>query len=63
MKATALLTGASSSEEDEITENIHLPSSHLGMTHNPLIIYAVADRLAQAEGIGAASAGCACQGA
>jgi pimeloyl-ACP methyl ester carboxylesterase len=37
-------------EEDEHTENLHVPSSHLGMTHNPLIMYAVADRLAQEEG-------------
>lgn len=37
-------------EADEYTENLHVPGSHLGMTHNPLIMYAVADRLAQAEG-------------
>ena len=37
-------------EEDDYTENLHVPSSHLGMTHNPLVMYAVADRLAQAEG-------------
>ena len=36
--------------EDDVTENLHVPSSHLGMTHNPLVMYAVADRLAQAEG-------------
>lgn len=36
--------------EDETTENLHIPSSHLGMTHNPLVMYAVADRLAQTEG-------------
>ena len=36
--------------EDEHTENLHIPSSHLGMTHNPLVMYAVADRLAQDEG-------------
>jgi pimeloyl-ACP methyl ester carboxylesterase len=36
--------------EDALTENLHVPSSHLGMTHNPLILYALADRLAQAEG-------------
>ena len=36
--------------EDDATENLHVPSSHLGMTHNPLVMYAVADRLAQAEG-------------
>ena len=37
-------------EEGEETENLHIPSSHLGMTHNPLVLYAVAQRLAQAEG-------------
>ena len=37
-------------EEDEFTENLHVPSSHLGMTHNPLIMYAIADRLGQSEG-------------
>ncbi|MEE4662077.1 MAG: alpha/beta hydrolase [Halieaceae bacterium] len=36
--------------EDEHTENIALPGSHLGMTHNPLFMYCVADRLAQPEG-------------
>jgi len=36
--------------EDDTTENLHIPSSHLGMTHNPLVMYAVADRLAQPEG-------------
>jgi pimeloyl-ACP methyl ester carboxylesterase len=36
--------------EDESTENLKIPSSHLGMTHNPLVMYAVADRLAQEEG-------------
>ena len=37
-------------EEDENTENLQIPSSHLGMTHNPLVLYAIADRLAQQEG-------------
>jgi pimeloyl-ACP methyl ester carboxylesterase len=36
-------------EEDELTENLQIPGSHLGMTHNPLMMYAVADRLAQPE--------------
>jgi pimeloyl-ACP methyl ester carboxylesterase len=36
--------------EDDCTENVQVPSSHLGMTHNPLIMYAVADRLGQEEG-------------
>ncbi len=37
-------------QEDENTENLQIPSSHLGMTHNPLVLYAIADRLAQEEG-------------
>lgn len=37
-------------EEDEHTENIVLPGSHLGMTHNPLYLYCVAERLSQPEG-------------
>ncbi len=37
-------------DEGPHTENIAIPGSHLGMTHNPLIMYCVADRLAQPEG-------------
>ncbi len=33
-----------------LTENIELQASHIGMAMNPLALYAVADRLAQAEG-------------
>ncbi len=32
------------------TENIEVPASHFGLGFNPAVIYAVADRLAQAEG-------------
>ncbi|SFK56898.1 esterase/lipase family protein [Geodermatophilus ruber] len=32
------------------TENIAVRASHLGMGHNPAVLYAVADRLAQPEG-------------
>lgn len=32
------------------TENIRVPGSHCGLGHNPLVLAAVADRLAQAEG-------------
>jgi pimeloyl-ACP methyl ester carboxylesterase len=32
------------------TENIRVPASHVGMGMNPLALYAVADRLAQAHG-------------
>lgn len=31
-------------------ENIRVPGSHCGLGHNPLVLAAVADRLAQAEG-------------
>lgn len=31
-------------------ENIEVPSSHYGLGVNPLVLYAIADRLAQAEG-------------
>jgi len=37
--------------EDEKTENIEvLEGSHLGLGHNPLALYAIADRLSQPEG-------------
>lgn len=36
-------------EEDEISENVRITGSHVGMPFNPLILYAIADRLSQAE--------------
>jgi hypothetical protein len=33
----------------EITENICVRGSHTGMVHNPMVLYVVADRLAQGE--------------
>jgi pimeloyl-ACP methyl ester carboxylesterase len=33
-----------------LTENIRVPASHVGLGVNPLVMYAIADRLAQAEG-------------
>jgi pimeloyl-ACP methyl ester carboxylesterase len=33
----------------DCTENICVPGSHTGMTHNPLVLHVIADRLAQAE--------------
>jgi len=36
-------------EEHEITENIEVPSSHCGMGHHPFVMWAIANRLAQAE--------------
>ena len=32
------------------TENIEVQGSHCGLGHNPAAVYAIADRLAQAEG-------------
>ena len=32
------------------TENIRVPGSHCGLGHNPLALWAIADRLAQPEG-------------
>ncbi|HEV8267490.1 MAG TPA: alpha/beta hydrolase, partial [Thermoanaerobaculia bacterium] len=38
-------------EEDEKSENLEVrDGSHLGLGHNPLVLYAIADRLAQPEG-------------
>jgi hypothetical protein len=37
-------------EETEIAENIQVPGSHCGLGVNPLVLHAVADRLAQPEG-------------
>jgi pimeloyl-ACP methyl ester carboxylesterase len=36
--------------EEEQAESIEVPGSHLGLGFNPLALYAIADRLAQAEG-------------
>ena len=36
-------------QETPRTENIEVPATHLGMGGNPLVFWAVADRLAQAE--------------
>jgi len=36
--------------ENQETENIEVPASHLGLGVNPLVMYVLADRLAQAEG-------------
>lgn len=34
----------------DTAENIAVPSSHVGLMHNPLVLYLVAERLAQPEG-------------
>jgi pimeloyl-ACP methyl ester carboxylesterase len=36
--------------ESETTDNIEVPGSHCGLGFNPLVLYIVADRLAQPEG-------------
>jgi len=41
---------ASIAPESTISENIEIAASHLGMGVNPLVLWAIADRLAQAEG-------------
>jgi hypothetical protein len=33
-----------------IAENIEVQGSHCGLGHNPAVVYAIADRLAQKEG-------------
>lgn len=33
------------------TENIRISGSHTGLTHNPLVMYVIADRLSQKEGM------------
>ncbi|MGH8528577.1 MAG: esterase/lipase family protein [Nevskiales bacterium] len=37
-------------QDTPLTENIEVSGSHSGLGHNPLALYAVADRLAQPEG-------------
>lgn len=37
--------------EEENTENIEIEGSHCGLGHNPLALYAIADRLAQPEDV------------
>ncbi|MGJ4931544.1 esterase/lipase family protein [Bradyrhizobium sp. HKCCYLS2038] len=37
-------------QESATTENIEVESSHCGLGHNPVVLYAVADRLALPEG-------------
>ncbi|HEY9034712.1 MAG TPA: alpha/beta fold hydrolase [Pseudomonadales bacterium] len=34
-------------ENHELVENIHVPSSHVGFTHNPAVYWVIADRLSQ----------------
>ena len=34
----------------DMAENIEVPDSHIGLLHNPIVLYLIADRLAQPEG-------------
>ena len=34
-------------DDHHLVENIHVPSSHVGFTHNPLVYWVIADRLSQ----------------
>ena len=36
--------------EEALAESIEVPGSHLGLGFNPLVLYAIADRLSQTEG-------------
>ena len=36
--------------EAETTENVEVQGSHIGLLHNPAVLYVIADRLAQEEG-------------
>ena len=37
-------------EPGPMAENIEVPASHVGMGINPIVLYAIADRLAQPDG-------------
>ena len=37
-------------QESPIAENIEISATHMGMGANPAVLWAIADRLAQAEG-------------
>ncbi|WP_148288530.1 alpha/beta fold hydrolase [Ilumatobacter nonamiensis] len=38
-------------KEAPMAENISVPGSHVGLLHNPAVLYVIADRLAQADGV------------
>ena len=48
--------------EGPTSENIEVEGSHCGLGHNPTVLYAVADRLAQAEGQWQPSTAVGCRG-
>lgn len=37
-------------EDHKFSQNVRIPSSHVGMIHHPMTLWVIADRLAQAEG-------------
>ena len=37
------------SADHELSQNVRIPSSHIGMIHHPMTLWVIADRLAQAE--------------
>ncbi len=37
-------------EEHQFSENVRIPSSHIGMVHHPMTLWVIANRLAQPEG-------------
>lgn len=43
----AVSKSAAMIEDDDFVENIHVKSSHVGFSHNPLVYWVVAERLAQ----------------
>jgi pimeloyl-ACP methyl ester carboxylesterase len=38
-------------KESPLAENIEVPGSHVGLLHNPAVLYVIADRLAQPAGV------------
>jgi pimeloyl-ACP methyl ester carboxylesterase len=43
----AVSKGSAIIDDHHLVENIHVPSSHVGFTHNPLVYWVIADRLSQ----------------
>jgi pimeloyl-ACP methyl ester carboxylesterase len=43
----AVSRGSAVIDDHDMVENIHVPSSHVGFAHNPLVYWVIADRLSQ----------------
>ena len=43
----AVSSGTAMIDDHHLVENIHVPSSHIGFTHNPAVYWVIADRLSQ----------------